>query len=69
MNNNQEKRRDHTWSNQVGHSREERSRASYHLSSLFLPRLNDSWQEGGAELEHREVEMHDRFPCFQGDLL
>jgi hypothetical protein len=61
---NREKRRDHTQSNQFGHPREERSRASYHSSPRFVPKLNDSWQEGGAELEHREARTHDRFPCF-----
>jgi hypothetical protein len=59
-----EKRRDHTQSNQVEHPREERSKASYHSSSQFLPRLNDSWQEGRVESEHREAGTHDRFPCF-----
>jgi hypothetical protein len=44
---NREKRRDHAQSNQVEHPREERSRACYHSSPWFLPRLNDSWQEGG----------------------
>jgi hypothetical protein len=44
---NQEKRRDHTQSNQVEHLREERSRASYHSSPWLFPRLNNSWQEGG----------------------
>jgi hypothetical protein len=61
---NREKGRDHTQSNQVGRSSEERSRASYHSFPRFLLRLNDSWQEGGAESEHRETRTHDRFPCF-----
>jgi hypothetical protein len=61
---NREKGRDHTQSNQVRHSREERSRASYHSFPQFLLRLNDSWQERGAESEHRETETHDRFPYF-----
>jgi hypothetical protein len=33
---NEEKRRDHTQSNQVGHPREERSRASYHSPHDFF---------------------------------
>jgi hypothetical protein len=58
------KTRDNTWSNQVERLREERSRASHRSSPWFIPRLDNSWQEEGAESEHREVGMHNRFPCF-----
>jgi hypothetical protein len=61
---NQEKRRDNTRSNQVEHLREERSKASHRSSPWFIPRLNNSWQEEGAESEHREVRTHDRFSYF-----
>jgi hypothetical protein len=61
---NQEKRRDNAQSNQDERPREERSRASYHSSPRFIPRLNNNWLEEGAESEDREVGTHDRFPCF-----
>jgi hypothetical protein len=65
---NREKRRNHTQSKQIELPGEERSRASHHSSPRFIPRLNNSWLEG-AESEHREVGTHDRFPCFQDNLL
>jgi hypothetical protein len=61
---NQEKRRDHAQSNQVEHSREERSRASYHSSLWFLPRLSDRWQEGGLSQNTEKSERMIGFPIF-----
>jgi hypothetical protein len=37
---------------------------SHHSSPRFILRLHNNWQEEGAESEHREVKMHDRFLCF-----
>jgi hypothetical protein len=61
---NQEKRRNHAQSKQIELPGEVRSRASHHSSPRFIPRLKNNWLEEGAELEHREVRMHNRFPCF-----
>jgi hypothetical protein len=61
---NREKRRNHTQSNQIEHSREERSKAYHRSSPRFIPRLNNNWQEEGVESEHREVGTHNRFPYF-----
>jgi hypothetical protein len=61
---NREKRRNHAQSKQIELLGEERSRASHHSSPRFIPRLNNSWLEEGAESEHREVRTHNRFPCF-----
>jgi hypothetical protein len=65
---NQEKRRGHARSNQVEHPREERSGASFHSTPRLFPRLNNSWQEGGAESKYRETGTHDRFPYFSSRL-
>jgi hypothetical protein len=61
---NKENRRGHSQSNRVEQPRESRSRVPIQTAPWNYSCQNDSWLEGGAELEYREAGAHDRFPCF-----
>jgi hypothetical protein len=65
---NKESRRNHSQTNRVEQPRESRSRVPIQTAPWNYSHQNNSWQEGGAELEYREARTHDRFPCFASRL-